>query len=247
MPFTRTLLIAHRGESFDAPENTLTAFNLAWERGVEAIELDVHLTADGHVVVCHDPNTQRTGGNNSVIANSTLQTLQSLDVGKWKADRYEGERIATLDDVIGQVPPGRQAYVEIKSGLETVGPVAAVLDRHPADVTVIAFDVEVVRAMKRRNPHRRVLWLVSPKRDTTTGEWSITSPEILRIAHDAGADGVDINQRYDITPALVDAAHAGGMAFVIWTVDDVARARHLAELGVDGITSNRAAWLRDQM
>ena len=247
MSFTQTLLIAHRGESFDAPENTLTAFNLAWERNCEAIELDVHLTADGHAVVCHDPDTLRVSGNKFVIAQTDLQTLQTLEVGRWKGDQYKGQKIATLDDVMGQVPAGRQVFVEIKSGVETVDPVAAVLDRHVADVTVIAFDIEVVRAMKRRQPRRRVLWLVSPKRDKSTGDWSISGPEILRIARDAGADGVNVDHRYDISPALVDAAHAGGMAFVVWTVDDVVRARQLAALGVDGITSNRAAWLRGQM
>ena len=80
-------IIAHRGESWLAPENTLAAFNLAWKRGADAVELDVHLTADGHLIVCHDDNTERTTGRKLVIRQSTLAELRTLDAGAWKGAR----------------------------------------------------------------------------------------------------------------------------------------------------------------
>src|SRR5262245_45356940 len=73
--------VAHRGESADAPENTMAAFRLAWERNVDAIELDVHLTRDGKLIVSHDADTKRTTGTNKVIVQSTLDELRPLDAG----------------------------------------------------------------------------------------------------------------------------------------------------------------------
>jgi glycerophosphoryl diester phosphodiesterase len=86
-------IIAHRGESADAPENTLAAFRLAWERRVTAIELDVHLTKDDRLVVCHDADTKRTTGETLTIAKSTLADLRTLDAGRWKGERWTGGRL----------------------------------------------------------------------------------------------------------------------------------------------------------
>ena len=78
------LIIAHRGESFDAPENTLAAVNLAWERGADAVEIDVQLSKDNKIVVIHDENTKRTGGRNKLVKNQTLKELKELDVGIYR-------------------------------------------------------------------------------------------------------------------------------------------------------------------
>ena len=101
-------IIAHRGASFDAPENTLAAFRLAWEQGADGIEGDFMLTADGQIVCFHDLDTQRVAGEMRVVKESTLAELQALDVGRWKGDRWRGERIASLDDVLAVIPQGKQ-------------------------------------------------------------------------------------------------------------------------------------------
>jgi glycerophosphoryl diester phosphodiesterase len=241
------LLIAHRGESFDAPENTHAAFDLAWERGCDGIELDVHLSADGHVVVCHDADTLRTGGVKHVIAETSLAVLHRLDLGAWKAPAFAGQRLATLDDVLMRVPAGRVVLVEIKSGVGTVDPVATILEEHEGlDVTVIAFNLDVVRGMKQRQPERPVLWLISPKRDEATGTWSPTPAEMIAGAKSAGADGIDVDQRFPVEQ-IVDEVRRAGLSLHVWTVDDPSRARALVAAGVDGVTSNRAAWLRGQL
>src|SRR5688572_23716502 len=81
-------IVAHRGESADAPENTLAAFKLAWERGVRAVELDVHLTKDDRLVVIHDADTKRTAGEKHVVKESLMEDLRQFDVGKWKNPRW---------------------------------------------------------------------------------------------------------------------------------------------------------------
>jgi glycerophosphoryl diester phosphodiesterase len=245
MSLTRCLLIAHRGESFDAPENTPAAFDLAWQRGCEAIELDVHVTADGQVVVCHDPDTRRIAGVNCLIRESTLAMLQALDVGSWKSPKFAGERLTTLEAVLARVPAGKQVFVEIKPGVEAVSPVMAVIDHyHAIEITVIAFDRDVVRAVKRHGG-RRVQWLVSPKRDPS-GPWQPTPRQVIDTAMGI-ADGLGVNAKSPIDKAFVDEARSAGLGLYVWTVDDPARARELITAGVHGITSNRAAWLREQL
>lgn len=94
------LIIAHRGESFDAPENTLAAIELAWKRGARAVEIDVHLSKDNHVVVFHDFNTKRLSGVNKNVRSQTLQQLRALDVGSWKGVHWKGEQIPEINDVL---------------------------------------------------------------------------------------------------------------------------------------------------
>jgi glycerophosphoryl diester phosphodiesterase len=246
MEHRKPLLIAHRGESFDAPENTHAAFDLAWQRGCDAIELDVHVTGDGHVVVCHDRNLQRTAGQPYEIGQSLLATLQGVDVGSWKSPTFAGERVPTLASVLERVPDGRQVFVEIKPGVLAAGPVCEVLAGFPhVNVTVIAFDAEVVREMKRRGD-RPVMWLVSPKRDEHTGVWSPSPMQMVNTAMQI-ADGLDIDARSPIDAAFVEEARSAGLAFYVWTVDDPAHARQLLALGVDGVTTNRAAWMAKQL
>ena len=100
----RTTIIAHRGESRLAPENTLAAINLAWQRGADAVEIDCHLTADGHLIVCHDDNTRRTAGRKLVIRQSTLAQLRELDAGAWKGVRWGGPKTSHPAGSVGHHP-----------------------------------------------------------------------------------------------------------------------------------------------
>ena len=103
-----------------APENTLAAFNLAWKQGADAVEIDCHLTADGHLIVCHDGDTQRTTGRKLVIRQSTLAQLRELDAGAWKGARWAGQKLPTLAEVLDTIPENRRLLVEVKVGPEAV-------------------------------------------------------------------------------------------------------------------------------
>src|SRR3954466_7120047 len=113
-------IIAHRGASHDAPENTLAAARLAWAQHADALEVDVHLTRDGRLAVIHDPDTRRTADVARAVAESTLAELPQLDVGTWKDRRFAAERIPALEDVFAVVPDGKRVFVEIKGGPEVV-------------------------------------------------------------------------------------------------------------------------------
>src|SRR4051794_3938882 len=102
---SRVEVIAHRGASHDAPENTLAAIKLAWQQEADAAEFDLHLSRDGKLVVIHDADTRRVAGVDKRVAEQTLAELRRLDVGAWKGPRFAGERIATLEEVLATVPP----------------------------------------------------------------------------------------------------------------------------------------------
>ena len=163
MPPRRALaqeIVAHRGASDAAPENTLAAFRLAWKLGADLIEGDFYLTTDGHIVTIHDKTTKRTAGKDLPVAQSTLAELRQLDVGVWKAPQYRGQRIPTLAEVLAVVPPGKKILIEIKCGPEIVPQLKTELAQSslkPAQTIVIAFDESVVRRKGPDPPDQSLL------------------------------------------------------------------------------------------
>jgi glycerophosphoryl diester phosphodiesterase len=106
------IIFAHRGASAHAPENTLAAFNLAVEQGADGIELDVKLSADGHVVVIHDPTVDRTTGANGRVKDMTLDELRAMGAGSFFADTFKDEKIPTLEEVFESV--GKKTFINIE-------------------------------------------------------------------------------------------------------------------------------------
>lgn len=110
----RPLIIAHRGASGEAPENTLAAFQLAMDQGCDAIELDIHLSADGNIIVCHDSTINRTTSGTGHISDMTLEELKGVDAGSWYSEKYAGEQIPLLEEVFDMIPNEMMIHVEIK-------------------------------------------------------------------------------------------------------------------------------------
>lgn len=243
-------VIAHRGESADAPENTLAAFDLAWERHVGAIELDVHLSRDGELIVSHDADTARTTGVKKVIKESDAAELRALDAGRWKGRRWAGQRLPTLTEALATIPEEGRCFIEIKSGPETVPALVDAVKasgKTPDQLVVISFSAEAVAESKRKLPALKAYYLSSFKRDKATGAWTPGADELIARAKEIGADGLDLSFKGPIDRAFVRRVKGAGLGFYVWTVDDPAEARRLAEIGVDGITTNKAAWLRKQL
>jgi Glycerophosphoryl diester phosphodiesterase family len=120
-------IIAHRGASADAPENTLPAMKLAWEQGADAVELDMYLSKDGRIVVFHDTTTKRFDGRERKVAHLTLEEMRGLNVGAWKGEKWAGERVPDLVEILNTIPAGKRAVLEIKCGPEIVPELARVL------------------------------------------------------------------------------------------------------------------------
>ena len=243
-------IIAHRGASHDAPENTLASVNLAWKRKAPSVEIDLYLSRDRRLVVYHDKTTGRIGGRDRAVSDQTLEELRQLDVGSWKSPEYEGEQIPTLEDVLETVPAGRRLFIEIKAGVEIVPVLVEMLAewRHTRKrAVVIAFSFEVATSIKQAMPGIPVYWLVKFEQSRQDGRWGPDLDSVISQTKEAGLDGINTNYTPLLTRALVSRVHGEGLGYYVWTVNDPAVARILRENGVDGITTDRPAWLRQQM
>src|SRR5712691_12051383 len=108
------LIIAHRGASSYAPENTIAAFDLALQMGARHLELDVHLTCDDYLIVIHDDTLDRTTNGTGPVASQTLAALQTLDAGAWFGEAFAGARIPTLADVLTRYHGRAYLHIELK-------------------------------------------------------------------------------------------------------------------------------------
>lgn len=242
--------ISHRGESADAPENTLAAFNLAWKRKVPAIELDVHVSKDGRLVCIHDGDLKRTTGTAGPVKEALLADIQKLDAGAWKHADFAGEKLPTLEEALATIPEGGRCFIELKTGPEAVPPLVAAVEasgKQPEQLAVISFDAAALAETKRRLPSLKTYFLAKFKQDEKSGAWSPTAEELVAKAQALKADGLDLDARGPLDAAFVAKIRAAKLGFYVWTVDDPKLARRMAALGVDGITTNKAAWLAERL
>jgi len=241
-------IVAHRGASQDAPENTLAAVRLGFEQGADAVEIDVHLSKDGHIVVMHDDNTKSTAGVDRKVADQTLDELRRLDVGgfgPW-AGRGFSEAVPTLDEVLALVPEGKRLFIEVKCGPEILPVLEQSLARSrlsPSQTPIISFKFPVVEGAKRLFPDRQAFWLHGYQGDKKTGDHPRIE-DLVRKAKEARLDGLNLNYQFPLDAAAVRGIQDEGLKCYVWTVDDTAMARELAAAGVDGITTNRPGGLR---
>jgi len=234
------MIIAHRGASHDAPENTIASVNLAWERKADAVEVDVHLSKDKRIMVIHDEDTKRTSDDKMVIRESRSSDLRSLDASNGM-DQFRGEKIPFLEEVMATVPEGKVIFIEVKTDTVIIPYLVKVLASSPdkSRLVVISFNFDVCAMMKKEIPAIPVFWLHYTLSGSYKSKW-------IDKASDAGLDG--LNFRYKgISKEYVEAVHRSGMKMFAWTVDDPEDAARLIEFGIDGITSNRPAWLREQL
>jgi glycerophosphoryl diester phosphodiesterase len=185
------------------------------------------------------------------VKDQTLEELRKLDAGSWKDPKFAGEKIPTLAEAIATIPDGKRMFIEIKCGPEVLEPMKRVLaesGKKPVQLTIIGFNLETMRQAKALFPEHQVYWLASPKEDKKTGTLtSVPVAELVAKAKDARMDGLNLSSKFPIDAAYVKTVHEAGLKFFVWTVDDAAVAKSLLAAGVDGITTNRPAWLREQL
>ena len=242
--------ISHRGESADAPENTLKAFALAMERNSDGMECDVRFTSDRVVLCSHDDNTGRMGSESLIVADTPYAKLAALDMSGGMPG-YKGEGIARFEDTLKVLKPGKKYFVEIKvSDPEILSSVRNFVRNAgiPAEqIIIIAFDKEVIRNCSSYCPEFKTLWLTGFQ-ELSPGRFSPSAPELIAILRDIGADGVDAHGNLQVIDEnYVRQLKKEGFYFAVWTVDDEADARRFMALGVDSITSNRAASLKEKL
>lgn len=222
----RPLVIAHRGASGHRPENTPSAYELAVEQGADMIEVDLHRTCDGAVVIAHDEALSGLGGRGE-IADATLAEVRALDAGG-------GERVPTLDELLDGFGRRIALNLELKRGTRAEYPgleaqtLAALERRRLLDrVLLSSFSDAVLRRLRDQAPKARIGLLISRR-----------NPEqAIGRARALGAEALH-PERALVTAELVAEAHAAGLAVHVYTVDDRAEMARLVDLEVDGLFTN---------
>lgn len=230
----KTLVVAHRGDSRKAPENTIPAFRAAVQLGVDLVELDYQHTSDGVPVVFHDELLDRTtdarrlwGGARIPLASKSLAELRALDAGAWFGAAFAGTPIPTLGEVLDAVGPATCLMIERKSGDALT--CWRVLQEHAAArrVTVQAFDWEFLAQLRQQAPSLPLGAL---------GHKELT-PAALESARRLGVEIVNWEAAHLDVDAIA-AVHRAGLRAWAWTVDDLAEARRLLAAGIDALISN---------
>lgn len=233
--------IAHRGASFLAPENTVAAAKLAWELGADAVECDIHLSMDNRIMVIHDSDTKRTckSKKNLKVVESPSTLLRDLDAGSWKDEKYAGERIPFLNEIVETVPEGKIVVVEIKCGNEVIPPLVRFMEKctKKEQIVFICFDWKVIVETKKTFPENKCYWL--------SGSKNGIAKKIAEAAEN-GLDGVNLHYSI-IDEEVMKVAKENNMEVLTWTVDEPKVAKELSEIGVTKITTNRPKWLKEEM
>jgi glycerophosphoryl diester phosphodiesterase len=212
--------IAHRGASAYEPENTMRSFKRAIEMGADMLEFDVRLSRDGHLVIMHDEQVDRTTNGYGLVGEKTLSELKKLDAGN-------GARVPTLEEVI-DLAKGKTGFViELKES-DTEEWVISLIKENGLieDVFIVSFHQDLLKRVKELEPTIR------------TGLILHSSPDPIRLAKECLADAVAPFHDF-ITRDLVQKAHDNNLILITWVVDSRERAEKLRDMWVDGIVTNK--------
>ncbi len=242
------LIVAHRGESFEAPENTLAAIELAWKNGINAVEIDVQYTSDMEIVVIHDTDTARLSDINRIIKETKLQELKEIDVGSFKDIKWENERIPTLREVLQTIPVNGKLIIEIKSDDSIINKlVTEIKNSHleTRQIEFIAFNINVISKLKTLLPEYKMLWLLEPNYIWPFG--FIYNMRTIKKVQSNRLDGVDVCASNKLTEKFVQLFKKQNLLVYVWTVNEPLKAEKLISFGVDAITTDRATWIKDNI
>ncbi|MDR7420633.1 MAG: glycerophosphodiester phosphodiesterase family protein [Armatimonadota bacterium] len=248
----RFLVVAHRGASAYAPENTLPAFELACDQGADVIELDVHLTRDDEVVVMHDHRVDRTTDGRGEVRALTLREIASLDAGAWFGAAWRGTGVPTLRDVLDRFAGRVLIDIEIKGGVTSGWRTGGVREDAAASVRLARRTLEVVReagALARvviaSFGPRALASVIETCPDVPT-QWSVFSRDIAQDCAFAAQARFDVisPQAYAATRANVETAHRHGLAVYIYAGDGDDATARVMDSGADAVKTDRPDRLR---
>ena len=239
------MLFAHRGAAIERPENTMVSFQRALEHGAFALETDVHMTRDGHIVVSHDADGRRMAGEERSIRASTLAEVKRWDLGRGFVDATgerpfagQGVRMPTLEELLVAFPAVALNIDMKQTTPSMVKPMLALLEKHgaPSRVLLASFSSRTLREVRASG----YVGTTELGRDKVL-RLRVLPRMLLRYAalHNVRAQ-LPVRQgplRFD-DRAFIEKCHALGVKVDFWTINDVTEARRLLELGADGIMSD---------
>ena len=239
-PPGRPLVIAHRGASAVAPENTIAAFEQAITDGADAIELDLHLSRDDQLVVIHDASVGRTTNGSGSVRDRTLRELKRLDAGGWRGPKFEGQRLQTLQEVLERFRDRTRFWIELKGGS----------DRYPGIEERVVSAIEIYdvldRALVQSFDRRALEQIRSLNREVRVG--------VLTDRRPLGPIIASLVQPYALCPSAetvadsdIEEMRGAGLDCYVWTVNEPAQMDRLIHYGVSGIITDRPNLLRARL
>ncbi|MCB9762965.1 MAG: hypothetical protein H6739_24400 [Alphaproteobacteria bacterium] len=234
----RPAIVAHRGASLVAPENTLAAYRKAIELGATAAETDLRLTRDRHVVILHDDTLDRTTTGAGALEAHTWAALEGVDAGSWFGEAFAGEPIPDLDGLLDTAGDALVLCLEIKDGVAIEQEIRAALDAkgRRAQAVIFSFDADKVALSRLAMPDVPAVYLLRPRETGALDEAGAPVkglvPVMLEEARAIDASAIGMSQHY-VDAGLIRAAHDAGYPVFVWTVDEPEALPPLLEAGVD--------------
>jgi glycerophosphoryl diester phosphodiesterase len=241
-------IIAHRGAPTFAPENTLPAIRKAVEIGVHMIEIDIHQTLDGHIVLIHDEDVRKTTDGRGHVREKTLEEIKQLDAGSWFSDEFSGTPVPTLEEVFSVMDDTTRLLIEIKKGSpyypDIERRVIELVDAHHFRdrVLVKSFEDGVIEFFRKHAP------------EIPVGKSFAYRIPFLRLIIERGLNTGSVfnyevdflhSHRYTTSRGFVEKAHEKGYEIFVWDVHTPERMRKYIDMGVDAIETDYPHVLRD--
>ncbi|MCM3046768.1 glycerophosphodiester phosphodiesterase [Bacillus altitudinis] len=235
-------IIAHRGSSSAAPENTIAAFDVAVEQGADYIELDVQMTMDQHVVVIHDDTVERTTNGNGLVKSYTLDQLKKLDAGSWFDQQYTNERIPTLQEILERYSQRIGILIEIKHPKRQIGiekAVARIINRfaYSRHIIIQSFDVHALQRIKALAPSLRTALIIKPD------AFKLTKRKLTTYSSFANCLNM---KKTMINRWWIDRIHTFEMDVFIWTVKDQKTADRIKKYPIDGVVTDNPLFFQKE-
>lgn len=235
-------IIAHRGSSSAAPENTIAAFDLAVQQGADYIELDVQLTLDQHVAVIHDDTIDRTTDGSGLVKSYTLDQLKKLDAGSWFDERFANERIPTLQEILERYRQRIGILIEIKQPKRQIGIEKAVVDiinrfTYSRHIMVQSFDDNALQRVKAYAPSLRTAFIIKPS--------ALKLAKRKLAVYSSFADCLNMKKTM-INRWWIDRIHSFEMDVFIWTVKDQKTANRIKKYPIDGVVTDHPPFFQKE-
>lgn len=247
--FIKTMLVAHAGKGYGAPENTLPAFQAAIDAGF-GFECDIQMSVDHQIFAAHNPTASAYGGRNVPFKEMQWAEISQI--------RFRGQPLPRFEDILALMRDGQKSFVEVKeaAGTEIVPYIKAAVENQSvatsANMLFISFDREICRALRLALPDYEVLWIIFSHKDLEVHDDqrgpAYTADEVIDLLREANLTGVDMAcDKSVVTEAFVRQVTAAGFKFGVWTVDSTDNARIFLKRGVDAVTTNRTREIAEEL
>lgn len=244
------IIIAHRGASYLAPENTLASVKMAWDLNATHVEIDIKLTSDNEIVVFHDDTTKRFNNIDKKVNEYTFNEISKIDVGSFKGDLWKNERIPTLSQILETIPKQGTLVVELKDGPETIPALEKLYKTHALvwlQLEFISFNYDAICACKKAFPNNKSLWLLDLDYNKETAKTTLPTTQIIKKVKQYNLDGINIFAGKFANKLFFETVKKEGFLIYMWTINTVEHTQKYLNFKPDAITTDRPNWLQQQL